>query len=169
MSEELIDLVDEKDRVIGTVSRLRTDNDPSLIHREVGVVLVDKDNKVLFQKRSLKKSVMPGFWSTGVAGHVDAGEDPDTAVLREMEEEIGFSVRLSFWKKALIHLDQETHFKYWYTGKYSGQEFVLKKDEVEEVRFMDNRDVNRLIDSGAKVYLSFAEVVKEYWNNSDKE
>ena len=49
--EELVDLVDADDRVIGTVSKVETDTDPSLIHREVAI-LVHRDGELLWQLRS---------------------------------------------------------------------------------------------------------------------
>lgn len=44
---------------------------------------------VWFQKRAMSKKAYPGFYDIAVGGHVDAGEAPLAAMLRETREETG--------------------------------------------------------------------------------
>ena len=53
------------------------------------VVLLNKRGEVFLQKRSRLKDVHPGTWDTSASGHLDAGEDYETAAARELEEELG--------------------------------------------------------------------------------
>lgn len=55
-------------------------------HFTVGAV-IKKDGRYLLIDRNIPP---PGFAS--VAGHVDEGESPETALIREVEEESGFKV-----------------------------------------------------------------------------
>ena len=71
--DEILDLVDGEDRVIGTVRKLDTDTDPELIHREIAV-LVHRDGELLWQLRSAAKTVLPLVWDVACAGHVLDGE-----------------------------------------------------------------------------------------------
>lgn len=48
-------------------------------------------NKILLQKRPDDKKTFPGFW-TFPGGHVDAGEDALTAIIREVKEETGITI-----------------------------------------------------------------------------
>ena len=67
--DELLDLVDENDRVIGTVLKAATERDPGLVHREVAI-LIHRDDELLWQLRSDAKTVMPGTWDIACAGQV---------------------------------------------------------------------------------------------------
>lgn len=87
--DELYDVVDDEDRVIGRADRARVHNDPSLIHRAVHVLLFRPDGRLIMQKRVKQKDVEPDKWDTSVGGHVDAGEDYESAAYREMKEELG--------------------------------------------------------------------------------
>lgn len=51
--EEILDLVDENDEVIGKVGKSEANSDLKLIHREIGVLIYDGRKRVLFNKRSL--------------------------------------------------------------------------------------------------------------------
>lgn len=50
------------------------------------------DNKVLMHKRAEDKKKFPGYW-IGPGGHIDQGEDPLTAAIREVKEETNVSVK----------------------------------------------------------------------------
>lgn len=86
---ELYDVVDEQDRVVGQATRKAVHHDPKLTHRAVHVLVVRTNGNLLLQKRVAGKDIDPGKWDTSVGGHVDAGEDYLTAARREAREELG--------------------------------------------------------------------------------
>ena len=92
--DELLDLVNEKDEVIGEVWTSVAHKDPTKIHREVAIVVFNNKSEVLLQQRSFKKSHDPGEWKLTAAGHVGKGEDPKDAAIRELEEELGLKTTL---------------------------------------------------------------------------
>ncbi|MGD8858929.1 MAG: NUDIX domain-containing protein [Myxococcales bacterium] len=87
-SRELVDVVDEFDRVIGTVTRaqMRAQN---LLHRNVAVLCTNSDGHIYVQQRTETKDVYPGLYDMFVAGVVSAGESYDEAARREIGEELG--------------------------------------------------------------------------------
>jgi 8-oxo-dGTP pyrophosphatase MutT (NUDIX family) len=59
----------------------------------VGAVIRLPDGRFLFQLRDdIPNIVMPGRWGF-FGGHIEPGEDADTAIVRELEEEIAFRPR----------------------------------------------------------------------------
>jgi isopentenyldiphosphate isomerase len=48
--------------------------------------------EILLQKRATDKKTWPGRYDISAAGHIDIGEDPITAAIRETQEEIGFAI-----------------------------------------------------------------------------
>ena len=88
--EEVFDVVDEKDCVVGQAGRDEV-HVRGLLHRAVHLFVVNGRGELLLQRRSMWKDVHPGTWDSSVAGHLDAGEDYVDAVKREMQEEMGIA------------------------------------------------------------------------------
>ena len=86
--EEIFDIVDSNDHVIGTAPRSEI-HAKGLLHRAVHLWIFHPDGRLLLQKRSLTKDREPGRWTSSVSGHVNSKEDYDTAMHREIPEEIG--------------------------------------------------------------------------------
>ena len=87
-SEEWFDVVNERDEVVRRATR-RDVHATGLWHRAVHVMVFDGAQRLLLQKRSMLKDLSPGLWDSSCSGHLDAGEDYDTAAGRELGEEIG--------------------------------------------------------------------------------
>ena len=90
-SQEIFDIVDERDRVIGQASRAQTHRD-GFLHRAIHVFATDDAGLLFLQRRALDKESAPGLWSSSCSGHVDSGETYDQAALRELVEEIGLTL-----------------------------------------------------------------------------
>src|SRR6202050_2352483 len=88
MSEEIFDIVTERDEVVGQNTR-REVHARGLWHRAVHVLAFNARGEVFLQKRSLKKDVAAGKWDSSSSGHLDSGEDYDACGVREVREEIG--------------------------------------------------------------------------------
>ncbi|MCE0498827.1 MAG: NUDIX domain-containing protein [Methylacidiphilales bacterium] len=88
-SDELFDVVDTSDRVIGQASR-REVHARGLFHRAVHILIHNADGHFFLQRRSPDKDTFPDCWDSSCTGHVDAGEDYPAAARRELGEELGW-------------------------------------------------------------------------------
>ncbi len=88
---ELFDVVDEQDNVLRQETRAEVHRQ-RLRHRAVHVLVFNPAGEVYLQRRSAQKDTYPLRWTTSCSGHVDAGEDYDTAVVRELTEELGIKI-----------------------------------------------------------------------------
>jgi 8-oxo-dGTP pyrophosphatase MutT (NUDIX family) len=86
--DEWVDVVDDHDRVVATVTRARM-RASRLQHRAVFVMIVDAADRVLVHRRSDAKDLWPGWWDLAVGGVVGAGESYEAAAVRELLEEVG--------------------------------------------------------------------------------
>jgi 8-oxo-dGTP pyrophosphatase MutT (NUDIX family) len=86
--DELVDIVDENDIVIATVTR-REMRAERLRHRAVFIAVQHTDGRLLVHQRSFDKDVRPGAWDIAFGGVVGAGETYEFAAERELAEEIG--------------------------------------------------------------------------------
>ena len=92
MKEEVFDVVNERDEVIGQAPRAEVHR-RGLRHRAVHVLVFNAAGSVFLQKRSMTKDRQPGLWDSSASGHVDAGEDYDACAVRELREEIGLELK----------------------------------------------------------------------------
>jgi 8-oxo-dGTP diphosphatase len=58
------------------------------IAKTVGALFIGQDRKVLLGLRAAWKKVWPRHWDA-IGGRVEAGENPDEALVREVQEEVG--------------------------------------------------------------------------------
>ncbi|MET7903510.1 NUDIX domain-containing protein [Streptomyces sp. NPDC005336] len=89
-ANELLDIVDERDRVVGQARR----GDAMahrLRHRCVFVLARDAEGRIFVHRRTPQKIVFPSLYDMFVGGVVGTGEGYDEAALREAEEELGVS------------------------------------------------------------------------------
>ena len=85
---EFVDIVDENDNVVSTVTRAEMRRDV-LRHRAVFIVVIDDSNRVLVHRRSPGKDIWPGWLDFAVGGVLRPGESYEAGALREVAEEIG--------------------------------------------------------------------------------
>ena len=143
MSDELFDIVDETGKVIGTALRRECHGNPALIHRTAHVVVFHPDGKrILLQKRRMDKDIQPGKWDTAVGGHLDHGEDYETAARREMREELGLSsdLPLRFLFDAKIRNSVESENVRVFSVIFAGP-FHFQESEIDEVRFFSEGEL----------------------------
>lgn len=160
--DELLDLVNEKDVVIGEVWKSQAHKNNKIIHREIGILIHNKNNEVLLQQRSLLKKTAPGYWTVACAGHVGNGELPERASHRELKEELGFDVNIIFFKKVYEIQPTESRFMYLYTGEYNDDKIVIQKEEVEKAMFFTKDEFVKLLETKMVEPIS-ANWCKEFW------
>ena len=131
MKEEIFDVVNARDEVIGRNTRAEVHR-LGLMHRAVHVLVFNAAGRVFLQKRSMLKDRQPGLWDSSSSGHVDSGEDYDACAVREMREEIG--LHLAHAPERLFKLDacEETdaEFVWIYRCEHEGP-FTLHPEEIE--------------------------------------
>ncbi|WP_208105835.1 NUDIX hydrolase [Streptomyces sp. GC420] len=87
-ADELLDIVDEQDRVVGQARRADS-YARRLRHRCVFVLARDAEDRIFVHRRTAAKLVFPSLYDMFVGGVVGAGESYEAAALREAEEELG--------------------------------------------------------------------------------
>ena len=142
-AEEVLDVVDDQDRVLSRAPRSRVLKD-YLIHRAVMFFVFDDEERVLVNQRSEAKEIYPGYWSIAFGGHVLAGESYDGAVRRELREETGLETEprliTSFRKRTA---DERENVKVY--AVTADREPALFPDEIAQGRFMTLAEINEML------------------------
>ena len=110
--DEMLLIYDGNLNEIGSELRSKIHRE-GLLHKVVHCwILGEEDNEkwIYFQQRSYDKKDFPGLYDISAAGHLSIGEDADTAVKRETQEEIGIIIEPENLKfigtfKEKMHLD----------------------------------------------------------------
>ncbi|HEX6819914.1 MAG TPA: NUDIX domain-containing protein [Ktedonobacterales bacterium] len=118
--EELFDLVDLHDRVIGQIRRSDAHRNPALLHRSVQILVFARDGRLLLQRRSQTKDLFPGYYCASASGHVASGEEYAAAARREIVEELGIAPKLRYVGKALVRSEPETELTALFLARCDG-------------------------------------------------
>lgn len=87
-ADELVDVVDASDRVLGRASRAEM-RAGRLRHRATYLLLFNPRGELFVHLRTASKDVYPSHWDVAVGGVVAAGESYDEGARRELAEEVG--------------------------------------------------------------------------------
>jgi isopentenyldiphosphate isomerase len=98
--DELVERVDEQDRVLGVVKRGEAIRQ-GWLHRIASTVCRDRRGRILIHRRSEHLSRFPGHYEVAVGGAVNVGESYQDAAARELAEELGVQASVRFLLKFL--------------------------------------------------------------------
>lgn len=151
MPEEMFDIVDDvTGEVISQARRSECHSNPSLIHRSVRVVFFDSSGRMLLQKRAVTKDIQPGKWDTAVGGHLDCGEDYETAAAREIREELGVDpekLKLVFLFDYRERNERESENVRTFSTVYDGP-FTIQRSELDAVAFYEPAYLRKILEEG---------------------
>jgi len=161
VQEEIYDVVDEMDQVIGQATR-REIHKKNLLHRSIHILVFNSKNELFLQKRSMNKDESPGLWDTSSAGHVDSGETYDDCAHRELWEELGIKALLKPLEK--IEACQETYQEHAqiYTCR-TNTTIKINLDEISEGKYFDLRVLESEVQKKPEKFTStFKLILREF-------
>lgn len=163
MSEEIFDVVNERDEVIGQAPRSEVHR-RKLRHRAVHVLVFNARGELFLQKRSMRKDCYPGAWDSSASGHLDRGEDYDACAVREVREELG--VPLPAVPQRLFKIDScaETgqEFVWIYQCRHEGP-FDLHPEEIERGGWFEPAEISRWMEEKPGDFASALHLIWRRW------
>jgi len=168
-AEECFDIVDGEGRVLGKAPRSICHSRPGFLHQVVHLHIINSEDQLFLQKRSLTKHIQPGKWDTAVGGHVQSGENIEAALKREAEEELGLNsfkalaLARYLWESAI-----ESELVYMFVTR-TVQPTRLNLEEIDEGKFWK---IKKIKDALGKNILTpnfefeFAILLKQFYKES---
>ena len=146
---ELFDLYSPDEfRVIGQATRGECHGHPHQVHAVARVHVGNRQGLLLLQHRSSSKDIQPGKWDPSVGGHLQPGEDPETAARREIFEELGVRPdTLHFCHRFLWKSPVETEWVTTFSTLHDGP-FSPDPSEISELRFWTPAEIASTPGSG---------------------
>lgn len=151
---EYLDVVNENNELTGKTEERNIIHKEGIWHREVAVWIMNEKGEVLLQKRASTKQQSPNKWSI-CAGHIDAGETVENAIIREMEEELGIKVRISelefiniYKEKKKFHNNTKNYnfdYMYFYKTNYKIEDYKICLEELSEVKYIPLLELEEIV------------------------
>lgn len=141
---EYIDVIDAQGNLTGERQSRADIHKNGTWHRAVHCWLINSNQELLLQKRTLNKETNAGMWDISIAGHVPAGLTPVEALIKEAQEELGLKLvpenveHLFTIKQQSIHqggryLNNEINDVFLVGCDQKVSDFTLQEDEVAAV------------------------------------
>jgi protein-tyrosine-phosphatase/isopentenyldiphosphate isomerase len=151
---EQVEILNKSGRPTGKSSDITTIHENGWWHTGVHIGLYTSNGEVLLERRSKNIIGNPGMWDISMGGIVKKGELPDSAILRELKEELGINLHSSDLKKIFVwcydhylpsYGFHNRNFTHTYIAKIpSNIRLLLQRDEVASAEFMSIKNVQHL-------------------------
>ena len=146
-NKEIFPVVDEQGNTIGSATRGECHNGSKLLHPVVHLHLFDPNGRIYLQQRPIWKDIQPGKWDTAVGGHVDYGEEIETALQREVYEELGLTgLQARFLTRYVFESEREKELVHVYSAIHDGE--VHPSDELDGGRFWSAQEISDAMGAG---------------------
>ncbi|MCF0184154.1 MAG: NUDIX domain-containing protein [Bacteroidaceae bacterium] len=146
-SLELLPIVDEEGRVVGSATRGECHGGAKPLHPVVHLHVFNSRGELYLQKRPAWKDIQPGRWDTAVGGHIDYGEELDNALRREVGEELGITdFEPEFLLRYVFESDRERELVNVFRTTYDGD--VRPTAELDGGRFWTIDEICAAIGTG---------------------
>jgi len=90
--EEILDLVNEQDEVIGSLTRKEIYAQGLRNYRVIHAFIINDEGKLWIPRRVSTKKLYPGGLDYSIAGHVESGETYEEGLIKEAAEEVGLDL-----------------------------------------------------------------------------
>lgn len=130
----------------------------------VHMYLYDAEGRFLLQKRSDRKTVLPGVWDTHM-GHVTAGEASPQAALRELQEELGIKAEPGSLVPVGRFVWEELHYLldiFFLPIDPKEQTLTLQESEVAEVKWVTKEEMRAFVQTMEHRPAEYRELVLRY-------
>ena len=147
-SQELFPIVDEEGNILSAATRGECHNGSMLLHPVVHLHVFNSEGQLYLQKRPAWKDIQPDKWDTAVGGHIDYGETPEVALLREVREELGITdYKPELIDKYVFESQRERELVYVHRTIYDG-EIRPSTEELAGGRFWTMQEIREAMGQG---------------------
>jgi len=144
MKEEQVDIVDENDNVVATVTRKEMIGE-RLLHRGTIVLVLNSKGEVFITKRARTKDTAPGLYEIGQGGVVASGESYEENAKRELSEELGISdMKLLFLFDFHFEGKNIRYLAKVFSCRHDGR-MELQEEEIEDGFFISIKKLREML------------------------
>lgn len=132
-----------------TVVRGEVRLNPGEYHLVVHIWVISDDGRMLIQRRSDEKELMPGEWAA-IGGAAITGENSMEAARRELFEEMGISASSDEIKLVERIVRKNSFVDIWMLKTaISVDELILQESEVSEAKLISVDEFKKMVEQGS--------------------
>jgi len=167
MNEEIFDICDVDDRVIGQRPRTVV-HEQHLLHRAVHIWIWNPDGELLLQLRTATKDQYPSCYTSSASGHVDAGENYEAAAVRELWEELKLRGDLLWGTK--IPAAPQTAYEHTVLFHLQSNELPQPDpDEIAEIEFLSTDRIADMLQATPELFTPPFRMLFAEWRQQERE
>ena len=152
LNDELLDIVNENDEVIGQKYRSNVYQQKSSNFRVINAFVINDKNEIWIPTRTADKKLFPLCLDASVGGHVSAGEEYITAFQRETMEELNIDTNKVSYKlltKLTPHDNKVSAFMHLY-AIYSNETPAYNPKDFSHDMWVNIKKLKDMISNGQK-------------------
>ncbi len=163
-TEEILDLVDVNDVIVGQLSRREIYEQKLHNYRVVHAFLVNKEGKIWIPRRTATKKIYPNALDYSVAGHVEAGETYRESLFRETSEELNIDLDTVSWRELgkLVPSEGAHCFQMVYEIT-SDNNPIYNPDDFSSARWMSPQEIIEVIEGGELAKTDLVSTIKRFY------
>lgn len=173
--DEIVEVLTEDGKKTGKRINKSIAHKEGICHGISAIALIDKNGRLLIQKRSSNKTTEPNKWDLSGAGHIDADETPEQAAVRELFEETGIEIEIQELKLIDTYVNKVrlkngtfiNHFTYLFLVQKDVDisDIKIQESEVSSTMFVDKKIYNELFNNTEMVEaVKYCNRVLDYMN-----
>jgi 8-oxo-dGTP pyrophosphatase MutT (NUDIX family) len=151
-----VDIVDEKNAPLGFRLPVTWADKHGLWYRGCHAIITTADKKVIVERRATHRRFMRGYLDISLCGVASSEEDPEQAMLREVEEGLGLAMVASSLQLLAVYKWHNYHPRYrTYKNMFiytyhialpvNEPKLTFQKSEVAKVRLLNTPALRRLL------------------------
>lgn len=160
-AEELFDVVNDDDIVVGTLPRSEV-HAQGLQHRAVSIFVLNGRGELLIHRRSATKDEYPLLFTSSASGHVTAGETYDETAPRELQEELGIAATLKHVATFPASPDTANEFTAFYEA-VTDDVPVPDPGEIAEIEWCDVALLSQRVEERPEEFTPPFRVLFRWW------
>lgn len=148
--DEVFDVVDKNDNIIGKAPRVECHSNPQLIHHTVQFTVYSKGTgKILVAKRSAKADAAANQLAF-FGEHIKSGESYAAALKRGLKEELNIDLYTAeFLKETHFIYDRQHEIVHFYLVTITDQKIRLEKDVLSNKIWLTIREIRERVNEFA--------------------
>lgn len=144
-----MDLINSLDDDLKTIDSLSSEeiHKRGLLHRAIHILVINNRDEVFVRRRSLKKKLYPGVWSTSVGAHVLKGQISEECAKVNLKKFLDLNLPLEKIGETRVKDEIENEYIIIFLCK-SDLVKKLNPEESDEGKFMNVQEIIDLVSRG---------------------
>ena len=120
--------------------------------------ILENNGKILLAKRAMTKKIAPGKYHLA-GGHVEFGEWPEQALIREFMEEFKLAVKPTQIIRTFSYINDDTHtigITYTLTAKHMQEPLFFEPQDNESIVWATKDDLHRYLKADDQDFITLS-------------